>query len=432
DFRRSGTVEKPELAVCSSKNRLVKMLLAKVQTLNKKAVSDSWNKRLDKAWDVYRDFCKVMNLRALPSEVDTLVSFIVWLDLTQSISGCMDVLAAVSRAHLEAQLTDPSKEYRVKRVYRALLKDHRKAKDPNWPRDSLTVAALKFFVDKKPQLISNDFWICDAALIAIGLRTMRRLDQFANGKFIPIEYSNSKYCPVRLLRRHLAIRPRISDDMPLFLSKSRVQLSVGAVGAIVKRIAENTGLQGKFTAHSIRIEGAIAAIEAERKAFLSCQLNRNDISKETYESKNSKLTELETQVGLLFSKTTRLENNKILFQTEIKKLKEDLQRIAKSYEDDKTKLEKYYSVIRQTHSILQEMFNSNEIDILRLSVLCKEIKEICEGCEDVNGLNIPIYNSFEEALNASEQKIIELDKDGKYIEPKFLSLVRQHCFYNIQ
>ncbi|CAG8808413.1 35005_t:CDS:2, partial [Racocetra persica] len=69
DFRRSRTVEKPELAVCGSKSR---------------------------------DFCEVMDLRALLAEVDTLVSFIVWLDLTQSFSGCMDVLAAVSRAHLEA------------------------------------------------------------------------------------------------------------------------------------------------------------------------------------------------------------------------------------------------------------------------------------------------------------------------------------------
>ncbi|CAG8689567.1 21238_t:CDS:1 [Cetraspora pellucida] len=143
-------MEKPELAVCGSKNRLVKILLTKAQALSRKAVSDSWNKQLDKAWDVYRDFYEVMNLKALPSEVDTLVSFIVWLDLTQSISVCIDVLAAVSRAHLEVQLTDPSKEYKVKRVYRTLLKDYRKAKDPNWPRDPLTVTALKNFVDKKP------------------------------------------------------------------------------------------------------------------------------------------------------------------------------------------------------------------------------------------------------------------------------------------
>ncbi|CAG8802200.1 7228_t:CDS:1, partial [Racocetra persica] len=137
DFRRSGPVEKSELVVCGSKSRLVRILLAKAQALGRKAVSNSWNKWLDKVWDVYKDFCEVMDLRALLSEVDTLVSFIVWLNLTQSFSDCMDVLA-VSRSYLEAQFADLSKEYRVKRVYRALLKGYRKAKDPDWPCDPLT------------------------------------------------------------------------------------------------------------------------------------------------------------------------------------------------------------------------------------------------------------------------------------------------------
>ncbi|CAG8761452.1 18241_t:CDS:2, partial [Dentiscutata erythropus] len=67
-----------------------------------------------------------MGLSSLPSAVDTLVSFIVWLDLVHSFSSCADTLVAVSREHLERQLPDPSKEYRVKRVYKALLKEHRK------------------------------------------------------------------------------------------------------------------------------------------------------------------------------------------------------------------------------------------------------------------------------------------------------------------
>ncbi|CAG8783272.1 5079_t:CDS:2, partial [Cetraspora pellucida] len=225
NFRRNEIMKKPELTVCGSKNRLVKMLLAKAQTLSKKTVLDSWNKQLDKAWNVYKDFCKVMNLKAFPSKVDILVSFIVWLDLTQSISGCIDVLAAVSRAYLEVQLTDPSKEYRVKRVYRTLLKDYRKAKDPNWPCDPLTVAALNLKL-KDIKFGEKLFWVHISP---------SKTDQFANGKFISIEYSNSKYCP----------------------KQSTV------VSAIVKRIAENAGLQGRFTAHSIRIGGATAAMEAD-------------------------------------------------------------------------------------------------------------------------------------------------------------------------
>ncbi|CAG8744822.1 12880_t:CDS:2 [Gigaspora margarita] len=102
-------------------------------------------RRLDKAWELFKNFCKLMSLIPLPSEVDTLVSFMVWLDLTHSFSVCADVLAAVARGHLEAQLPDPSKEYRVRRVYKALLKEYRKDKEPKWPCDPLPVFALNFY-----------------------------------------------------------------------------------------------------------------------------------------------------------------------------------------------------------------------------------------------------------------------------------------------
>ncbi|CAG8671628.1 11165_t:CDS:2, partial [Dentiscutata heterogama] len=39
-----------------------------------------------------------------------------------AVPSSKNTLAAVSREHLEYQLPDPSKEYRVKRVYKALLK----------------------------------------------------------------------------------------------------------------------------------------------------------------------------------------------------------------------------------------------------------------------------------------------------------------------
>ena len=39
-------------------------------------------------------------------------------------------------------------------------------------------------------------------------------------------------------------------------------MTVGAVGAIVKSVASDTGAKDRFTAHSIRIGGATAAMEA--------------------------------------------------------------------------------------------------------------------------------------------------------------------------
>ena len=101
----------------------------------------------------------MMSLVALPSEADTLVSFLVWLDLAHSFSGYVDFLAAVSREHLEHRFTDPSKDYRVKRICKALVKEYKKDKEPRWPRDPLTVSALRQFVDKKPQCMSKDLWI---------------------------------------------------------------------------------------------------------------------------------------------------------------------------------------------------------------------------------------------------------------------------------
>ncbi|CAG8669719.1 6300_t:CDS:1 [Cetraspora pellucida] len=89
-----------------------------------------------------------------------------------------------------------------------------------------------------------------------------KTDQFTNRKFISIEYSNSPYCPIKLLKKYLTNRPKSSSDKPLFLSKQGKQLSVRAIGAIVKRIANNASIQDRFTAHSIRISGITTAMEA--------------------------------------------------------------------------------------------------------------------------------------------------------------------------
>ncbi|CAG8725176.1 11503_t:CDS:2, partial [Gigaspora margarita] len=101
-----GEVEEPKLAVLSSKSR---------------------------AWTVYKGYCEIMGLIALPSE----------LDLVHSFSGYVDFLATVLREHLECHFSDPSKDYRVKRICKALVKEYKKNKEPRWPCDPKTVSALK-------------------------------------------------------------------------------------------------------------------------------------------------------------------------------------------------------------------------------------------------------------------------------------------------
>ncbi|CAG8785799.1 15712_t:CDS:1 [Dentiscutata erythropus] len=67
-------------------------------------------------------------------------------------------------------------------------------------------------------------------------------------------------------------------------------------------------------------------------------MNRNEIFTKCYKLENSKLTALETQIESLISKVNRLENDKILYQTENNKLKEELQRIASRYDDSTNNL----------------------------------------------------------------------------------------------
>lgn len=89
-----------------------------------------------------------------------------------------------------------------------------------------------------------------------------KMDQFRNRRFIPVESTGSKYCLVRLLKQYLKVHPKINDDAPIFLSKQGKKVSVLAIGSIVKRFAEYAGLEGRFTAHSLRIGGATAAMAA--------------------------------------------------------------------------------------------------------------------------------------------------------------------------
>ncbi|CAG8550182.1 12566_t:CDS:2 [Dentiscutata heterogama] len=152
-------------------------------------------------------------------------------------------------------------------------------------------------------------------------------------------------------------------------------------------------------------------------------VNGNEISKENYELKHSNLKKLEAQFNSLISKIIRLENDMDFYQIENNELKEKLHLFTNSYEDNKTELESYYKVIQKTYSVLEGIVNSNEIDLLQLVDLSKELSEICGA--------VMIFNSFDDALSASEPKISEINEgegnnNGQIVPP----LVRSAHFYD--
>lgn len=216
------------------------------------------------------------------------MAFVAWLELAGWALELLGCLTSISRAHKIQGLHDPTKDSAVQYVVNGVKKCVAQDTEAKWTRDPLPVNAVKWYLDFPPGGVSYEFWARDLALVSLGLRTMRRpgelcdlkkrdirvvdnllwvrvnkskTDQLARGKFILIERTNSKYCPVRRLEEYLRVRPNTEDDAPLFLSRSSWKMTVSSISAVVKRFADHVKLKGKFTAHSLRIGGATAAME---------------------------------------------------------------------------------------------------------------------------------------------------------------------------
>ena len=81
------------------------------------------------------------------------------------------------------------------------------------------------------------------------------------GKLIPIDTTSSKTCPATIIWNYYREKVKIArQDDYLFLSVKGKQLSSGAVSNVVKKVAQNANLQGRFTGHSLRIGGVTAAV----------------------------------------------------------------------------------------------------------------------------------------------------------------------------
>ncbi|CAG8856690.1 7265_t:CDS:1, partial [Gigaspora margarita] len=87
-----------------------------------------------------------------------------------------------------------------------------------------------------------------------------KTDQQGVEKFIPIELTNSRFCPIRLWKQYLRVRG--NSGKIAFLSNKNGKLTVGAISSIIKRIANHAGLKGRYTSHSLRIGRATAAMKA--------------------------------------------------------------------------------------------------------------------------------------------------------------------------
>ncbi|RIA99839.1 hypothetical protein C2G38_2237325 [Gigaspora rosea] len=120
----------------------------------------------------------------------------------------------------------PVEDFRVREVLRGIKLVGAQGKEANWPRNPVLIEALK----KRPGELSK-LRVKDveerSGLVWIKIR-MSKSDSFANGKFVPVEPTG--------------------------------RMSVAAISAVIKHMTHYEKLKGRFTAHSLRIGGVIAAM----------------------------------------------------------------------------------------------------------------------------------------------------------------------------
>ena len=188
------------------------------------------------------------------------------------------------------------KDARISAFVKGLRKLANIIKEPMPRRDPLPVEAIIHFVCQPPPNISPWKAALVSAVLAVGLRCVRRAKELCDlqehhledlgsgrarirmvfsktdpaglrGHEVPFEAGSSAADPIRCLDRYLHIAKgrglggwHGTRGVPLFIDEDGSALTSKRVGQFVKEVASHAGLSGLFTCYSVRIGGACSAI----------------------------------------------------------------------------------------------------------------------------------------------------------------------------
>jgi integrase len=255
-----------------------------VRGLLDKARAPSTVRTYDRWMLEFRSFVQATNEEETPV-AQQLARFAAKL-FNEGRGGIVRVAAcAVAFEEVKAGRGSPLTDGRLRLVLDAIEREWaaatvRRVRDP-FPIDALRV----WVCTQERQWTATT--IRDAAVVALGLRAMRRAgelaaimweditwegdsnmrlrirrsktDQLGQGHDVFIEGSHSPQCPVRLLRllqAHTGLqRGRV------FQSVTGAALTASAISSICKRMVAAAGLSARVSSHSLRIGGATAAME---------------------------------------------------------------------------------------------------------------------------------------------------------------------------
>ena len=283
-------------------------LLAAALRLAESALAPSTRRSYAALWSEFVGFCTALGSPALPASRELVGRWLASRAAAGRGASSSHAIAAVRARHLELGFGDPAHDTWLQRVVAGAERLAAVDRPERAVRAPLPVAVVGRLLATVPSWVglrpgqsafatatdAHLLAVRDAAVLAIGLRLMRRAgelaalmvgdvrllpdgttalwirrsktDQLGAGLLLPVDATGGPTCPVALLARWAAVRPALAarglGTDALFVTVTGRPLSRPAISALVARAASSTGFDGKFSGHSMRIGGATAAVSA--------------------------------------------------------------------------------------------------------------------------------------------------------------------------
>jgi integrase len=285
----SGALTEQILGVVVGENRIVDEEEKGMQEFIELAWTNSTLDHYGAEWERFVAWCAMKKLESLPAKSDTVARYLVWRfnNSAESVKGT--VSAAITNIHKASGYESPIESALVEWVKRGIEKCRtRREKTKPFPLEYLRKWRV---LGWKELGISEERWLRESALIALGIRAIQRpddlsrlnigdiifgekemwvtiksskADQEGKGHVIPIDATeNEDMCVVGIMAEYLKYREG-EKGQPMFLTlKEDKRLSPGAISSAVKFVVEKVGSGEKgISGRSLRVGGATIGVAA--------------------------------------------------------------------------------------------------------------------------------------------------------------------------
>jgi hypothetical protein len=183
-IRVGGTVERQQMEIsgCQSQGISLDNIHQHASGLIEGSRVKSTTLSYQRHWKEWQGFCQQFGYDewlVLGSEVE---DFLAWLELSGAAGRVLAAVGAIRARFKDRGLPDPTDTHRVKQLVKGIQRRMTEDKDDKEERLPLPVSALLSWRKQKPDGLSDQTWIRDAAILVVGLRAMRRPGEFAKFK----------------------------------------------------------------------------------------------------------------------------------------------------------------------------------------------------------------------------------------------------------